>query len=278
MSLLTHASQKQASGEVAAEPAEPGPGEELHLTGIGALNDEAEADELETPLETPRALQRRGSGSLAGSHSPSQLVGRLSRTSSTASGGVLVEEEPGSTSNNVPQRLLFATQFEYLQSQHARDRIEWQREGQHLRERCEEGESRLRLLEQQNELLKEEIREAQRAQGRAARLGALPDAVQANANAKAKSNAHAHAPQTEQAAAAGAGTETSPLRQQQHETLTYLKNVVHKFLVATHTNERRTLLPVVATMLQFSPNETAQARAAIDTEASAKGLAWFGLA
>jgi hypothetical protein len=236
------ANQKQASGEPAAEPSEPGLAElELHLAGVVAVSDEANDE-----AEPVRALQRRGSGSMAGSRSPSQLVGRLSRTSSTASGGVLAEEEPGSSSNNVPQRLLFATQFEYLQSQHARERIEWLREIEQLRERCEDGESRLRLLEQQNELLKEEIREAQRAQERSARLGMIGEPPH--------------------------GTNA----EQQHETLTYLKNVVHKFLVAKQTNERRTLLPVVATMLQFSPQETAQARAAIDAEASA--TTWFGLA
>jgi hypothetical protein len=98
------ANQKQASGEPAAEPSEPRLAElELHLAGVVAVSDEADAADEAEPV---RALQRRGSGSMAGSRSLSQLVGRLSRTSSTASGGVLAEEEPGSSSNNVPQRLL----------------------------------------------------------------------------------------------------------------------------------------------------------------------------
>ena len=74
------ANQKQASGEPAAEPSEPRLAElELHLAGVVAVSDEANDE-----AEPVRALQRRGSGSMAGSRSPSQLVGRLSRTSSTA--------------------------------------------------------------------------------------------------------------------------------------------------------------------------------------------------
>lgn len=51
------------------------------------------------------------------------------------------------------------------------------------------------------------------------------------------------------------------------EALTYLKNVVLKYVSAKDQSERKTLLPVLATMLQFSSEELIAARSVVEADA-----------
>jgi chromosome segregation ATPase len=55
----------------------------------------------------------------------------------------------------------------------------------------------------------------------------------------------------------------------------YLKNIVVQYMLAPHHGERKTLLPVLATMLQFSRKETEQIQNALKTEGSVFGLGLF---
>ncbi|CAK9114018.1 GRIP and coiled-coil domain-containing protein 2 (185 kDa Golgi coiled-coil protein) (GCC185) [Durusdinium trenchii] len=141
---------------------------------------------------------------------------------------------------------LFVEQLDSLHHQHARERIVWQRKMENLREQIEEMEMETRLLHEQNKVLKEEIRDHERTRLRQEALGDGP-------------------------AAASAGDSVGSTNQRKEENLTYLKNVLYKYMAAKEASERQTLLPVVGTILQFSPAELSAIKTALDRESGSVG-------
>ncbi|GBG32688.1 GRIP and coiled-coil domain-containing protein 2 [Hondaea fermentalgiana] len=129
---------------------------------------------------------------------------------------------------------LFVEQLDALRSQQARERVSWQREKDELCDRVEDAEKERKLLLEQVEVLKEEIRESRRSQARTQTLSAENSAVD---DAK-----------------------------RVEDNLTYLKHVVFKYMVASDASERKTLLPVVGTILQFGPQDVEKIRAQLETE------------
>jgi len=155
----------------------------------------------------------------------------------------------------------FGEQLDMLHHQHAQDRIAWQLSLQELQERCDDLEADRQLLMDQNAALKEEIREMGRSHARQSQLGGL-GLTSGGAGGDDGGSAATNADEERKRAA---------------ESLTYLKNVVFKFMAAKEVSERKTLLPVVATMLQFSPSETNAVKAVLDGGAGSGVVSWvFG--
>ena len=118
--------------------------------------------------------------------------------------------------------------FDSIRKQQEDERIAWQRER-------EKSTSELRQLRKQNE-------------GLLSRLQVLEAAAKENKRSLKRQNSF------------GGGTP------EKAEALTYLKNVVLKYVSAKDQSERKTLLPVLATMLQFSSEELVAAKAVVESD------------
>ena len=73
-------------------------------------------------------------------------------------------------------------------------------------------------------------------------------------------------------------TRSKDLLDQEHgrEKMTYLKNVVKKFVVSER-NERYRLVPVLATILHFSPAELSEVDRAVASAARSGGSSWTSM-
>uniref|UniRef100_A0A7S2RVG3 GRIP domain-containing protein n=1 Tax=Mucochytrium quahogii TaxID=96639 RepID=A0A7S2RVG3_9STRA len=143
---------------------------------------------------------------------------------------------------------MFVEQLDILHNQHSRDRIVWQNEIDNLKEKLEELELERFELGQETSKLKEELESINRAKVREKQLGG---------------------------AALGGGASDSASSPSKQENLTYLKNVVYKYMSAGEASERQTLLPVVATILQFSPDETSKVKTVLETQGAGGGSSWW---
>jgi len=148
-------------------------------------------------------------------------------TASSAS--ALMMKHHSSSLDSLASQSLFVEQLDALHQQHTRERVSLLRESDALQEQVRDLEANEKLLLEQNEALKEQIRDLNRASTRERQL---------------------------------TKNDTSP----DNESLTYLKNVVFKYMSAKETSEKATLLPVLSTILQFSPQETTQIKTVLEEQ------------
>ena len=123
--------------------------------------------------------------------------------------------------------------FNSLQQNHEKERKKWQQERQEQSHALKQVESEKNLLFARIQQLEQELDQKKRSAERKQRLD-------------------------------GDGNK--------EEALTYLKNVVLKYVGAKDTSEKNTLLPVLGTMLQFDESEMKAAKQAVSDSAPRFGF------
>jgi len=129
-------------------------------------------------------------------------------------------------------------QLDQMHLQVTRERINWNRSTDTLKGRIEELERELHRAMEQNKLLKEQIREDARNETRLKQL---------------HSNGSCH-------------------EEDSSKSLVYLKNVVFQFMVAEQASAKTSLLPVLSTLLQFSPAEITAVKNILESSIATGGV------
>ena len=156
----------------------------------------------------------------------------------------------------------FVQQFDRLKAQHQSERLRWQQEYSALADDLADASRENQLLLEQMRVVKEALREQERRIARQQGLGGvgleLPEIS-------------AMAPPSPGLIGLQSPEKKSDVRQGAASPTVldvnvgdYLKNVIVKFMSTDDVSEKETLLPVIATILRFSPEETARVKHEMD--------------